>query len=187
MGYKDYAKDYEIEYVERLGRRPRAVRIYVGPYYVFTCPEEELKKLRRFYLAAVLASALLLLLPMCIDCTATRTWYVQLPAAGAWIAWLLAASAVWRLWTATGKMEREHSELISNRLSGGAAFMMGLSAVSSLGCVLLFVRQGALWRDVLVMLCNVLLCIISALMFSKRRLLVMKQVENPERPRAKNK
>ena len=47
MGYKKYAKDYEIEYRDRIGRRkPEAVRIYVGPYFKFDVSPEEIKKLK---------------------------------------------------------------------------------------------------------------------------------------------
>ena len=106
MGYKKYAKDYEIEYADRVGKkRPEAVRIYVGPYFKFEASAEEIKKLKITYLIAAVVSAIALLIPMCIDCAVTRTLYVQLPAVIAWIPWLLAACSVWRLWTAKEKAE----------------------------------------------------------------------------------
>jgi hypothetical protein len=62
LGYREYAKDFEIEYVERPGKkRPKAVRIYVGPYFQLKVSAERVRWLKRFYLACLLACAALLL------------------------------------------------------------------------------------------------------------------------------
>ena len=127
MGYRKYAKDYEIEYVEQPGKkRPKAVRIYVGPYFRFKADPAQIRKLRWFYLIGLLAVALFLLIHMTIDCAFSRTWYVQVPAAAAWIPWCLASAACWRLWTARDKVDREHYDLLHDRMSGSCLFLMGL-------------------------------------------------------------
>ena len=51
MGYRKYASEYEIEYVQRLDKkRPQAVRIYVGPYFVFEQSPETVIDLSSFTL-----------------------------------------------------------------------------------------------------------------------------------------
>ena len=188
MGYKDYAKDYEIEHRARPdGRKPKAVRIYVGPYYVFKSSPERIAGLRLMYTALLAAVAVLLLIPMCIDCVSTRTWYVQLPAAVAVIPLALALCALFNLWTAKGRMERSHYEGLYNRMSGSCFFLMLLSAISTAGGLLLLIKQGISLADAAVLCCNVLLCVLSAFLYAKRRGLEARQVENPEKPQAKKK
>lgn len=188
MGYRKYAADYEIEYVERLGqRRAKAVRIYVGPYFVLRLGGDELRRLRLFYIIMIALSATLLTLPMCIDCVSTRTLYVQLPAAAVWLPWAFAASSVWYLCTAGEKLEREQNDALHNRMSPATLAMLILSAVAFVGSVACVLRKSASGADVLVAFCNLGLCLVSALMFSCRGKLLTDEVENPEKPRAKKK
>jgi len=188
LGYREYAKDFEIEYIQQPGkRRPKAVRIYIGPYFQLKAPPERVRWLQRFYLAALLACGVFLLIPMCIDCTFTRVWYIQVPAAAGWIPWLLAADSVWHLWTAKSQMEREHADLIHDRMSGCGLFLTGFFAISCIGCVTQMVDQAAAGIDFLVSLCYAAGLLCSCAMFAKRTELEMIQLENPEKPQAKHK
>ena len=188
MGYREYAKDFEIEYVERPGKkRPKAVRIYVGPYFQLKASPERVRWLQRFYLAGLLACAVLLMLPMCIDCAFTRTWYIQVPAAAGWIPWLLATDAVWKLWTAKAQMEREHADLIHDRMSSACLFLTGFFGISCIGCMVLMSGQKPAGADWLVSICYISGLLCSCAMFAKRKELEMNRLENPEKPRARNK
>ena len=186
MGYKQYAKDYEIEYVERPGKkRPQAVRIYVGPYFRFTASPRRIRQLKWLYLAGLMTLALFLLLPLCVDCGLTRTWYVQVPAVAAWIPWVLAAASVWRLWTAGEKVDREHHDLMGQRMSGASLFLMILTLISAVGCVAALARLNAETEDWLVLGCALCAAACSVLLFSQRKGLEMIREENPEKPQAK--
>lgn len=147
MGYRKYAKDYEVEEVPQAGKgRKKYVRIYVGPYYRFLAPPERVAWLKRFYVLLLLAVALLLVVPMCVDCNFTRCWYVAGPAMLCWLPWIFAACAAWRLWTAGEKVEREHCDLLHDRMSGATLFLMGFAAISVLGCILaLFQVEAGIW------------------------------------------
>ena len=187
MGYRQYAKDFEIEYVDRPGKkRPKAVRIYVGPYFQLKTSPERVRWLQRFYLLCLLGCAVFLLIPMCIDCTFTRTWYIQVPAAAGWIPWLLASDSVWRLWTAKDRMEREHADLIHDRMSSSCLFLTGFFGISCLGCMVLLSRVSPSGADWLISISYLSGLLCSSVMFAKRRELEMKQLENPEKPRANN-
>ena len=187
MGYREYAKDFEIEYVERPGRKkPRAVRIYVGPYFRLKADPERVRWLQRFYLLCLLAAAALLLIPMCVDCAFTRTWYIQVPAAAAWIPWLLAADSVWRLRTAKNKMEREQADLIHDRMSSASLFLTGFFGISCIGCMVNMSGQRPSAADWLVSICYIAGLICGCGMFSRRKELEMTRLENPEKPRANN-
>lgn len=178
MGYRKYAKDYEIEYVPRLdGKRPKAQRIYVGTYYRFTASPEQLRALRWFYLLLVLLQAVFLLLPLCRDSSFGRTWYIQLPAVSAWIPWVLSAASVWRLWTAAEKVEREHYDLLYGRMGGSCLIMMIFCLVSLAGCLIKLLRHGAGAGDWPVLICGVLAALNSCLLFSRRKGLNMVPVE----------
>ncbi len=186
MGYREYAKDYEIEYVDRPGKkRPKAVRIYVGPHFQLKASPERVRWLQRFYLLCLLGCAAFLLIPMCTDCGFTRTWYIQVPAAAAWIPWLLAADSVWRLWTAKPRMEREHADLIHDRMSSSCLFLTGFFGISCIGCTMQLGNQTATPADWLVCLSYIAGLLCSCAMFARRKELEMKQLENPEKPRAK--
>lgn len=185
MGYRKYAKDFEIEYVERPGKkRPKAVRIYVGPYFRFAASPEQVRMLRWFYLIGLAVMALLLLIPLCVDCSFTRTWFIQTPIAAGWIPWIFAAAATWRLWTAGEKVEREHYDLLHDRMSGACLFLMGFSIVSVAGCVLQLSRGAAAPEDYLICGCCLGAGICSVMLFSRRKKLEMIQEENPEKPQA---
>lgn len=185
MGYRKYAKDYEIEYVDQPGKkRPKAVRIYVGPYFRFAVPSERIRWLRWFYLIGMIVMALLLLIPMCIDCVFTRTWYIQTPLVAAWIPWVLAAASVWRLWTAGEKVDREHYDLLHDRMNGACLFLMGFTVVSVAGCVLRLSQTAPAAADLLVCGCCLAAGVCGVMLFSRRKELEMIQVENPEKPQA---
>lgn len=184
MGYRDYAKDYEIEYIERPGKkRPKIHKIYVGPYFRFTKPFEEIRRLRLYYLLLLLLTGISLLVPMCIDCSFSRTWYIEVPAVTAWIPWLLSAGAVWRLWTAKNLVDREHYELMHDRMSGSALFLLGFCSISSVGCIYKMMHQPGLMKDYIVCVCCILSVLFSCAMFAKRKDLEMESIENPEKPR----
>lgn len=186
MGYREYAKDYEIEYVQVEGRRrPKAVRIYVGPYFRFRKAPEVIRKRKWQYLLLQVLTALALLIPMMIDCRFTRIWYVQVPAAAAWIPWMLACGAVWRLWTAGEKVEREHYGLLHDRMRGASFFLMGLAGISALGSVVALVQETPSAADMIVCGCHLAALTCGAAMFAMAKDLEMYPVENPEKPQAK--
>lgn len=188
LGYRKYAKDYEVEYVDRIGnKRPKAVRIYVGPYFRFRGTARDLRRLRIGYSVGVLLAALFLLIPLTVDTAATRTWYVQVPAAMAWIPWVLSAAALWRLWTAKEPVDREHYDMLYQRMCGACMGMMILEGISLLGCVLLLIKGGAGWTDALVLVCTAGTLLCGMGMFARRGGLRMDEVENPEKPQAKKK
>ena len=186
MGYKQYAKDYEIEYLDRPGKkRPKAVRIYVGPYYRFTASPERMRQTKWLYLAGLMSLGLFLLLPLCVNGALARTWYVQVPVAAAWIPWVLAAASVWRLWTAGELVEREHHDLMGSRMSGAGLFLLIFSAISAVGAIVTVCGIAAAREDWLVLGCMVCAAACSAVLFGRRKDLEMLEVENPEKPQAK--
>ena len=169
MGYRDFAKDYEIEYVDRPGhKKPKAVRVYVGPWFRFSQPEK-IPFLKWFYLIGLGLAAALLLLPMCIDCAFTRIWYIQVPAAAAWIPWVFAACATWRLWTAQERFDREHNSLMGSRMSGACLFLMGFCLISFLGSIYALTSQTPQAVDWFISVCNMLLGIVTIALFSRRK------------------
>lgn len=185
MGYRKYAKDYEIEYVTQPGKKhPKAVRIYVGPYFRFQADPARIRKLRWLYLIGLVLTAVCLLVPMMIDCAFTRTWYVQGPAAAAWIPWCLASGACWRLWTARDKVVREHCDLLYDRMGSASLFLMGLCLCSCVGCVLAQMNMTPAPEDCTVCLCSLASAAIGIVLFSRRKELEMVPEENPEKPQA---
>ena len=179
LGYREFAKDYKIEYEDRPGhKRPKAVRVYVGPWYRFSEPPEKIRFLKWFYLIGMAAVALLLLIPMCIDCAFTRIWYIQVPAAAAWIPWVFAACATWRLWTAKEQVTREHNAMLGGRMSGACLFLMGLCLISFLGCIYALTVCTAAAVDYLICACSMLSGICTIALFSRRKSLDMVRVEN---------
>lgn len=58
MKYRDFAKDYEINYVSVPGKsRLKAIRVYKGPYFSFIAPPERIRFLRWYYFAAMILLA----------------------------------------------------------------------------------------------------------------------------------
>lgn len=179
MGYRKYARDYEIEYVERPGKkRCKAVRIYVGPYFRFSVSPERVSWLRRFYLLATLGAALMLLLPLCITCPFAQVWYILVPLVAAWIPMCYVAGAVWRLWTAKDRVNREHYELLHDRMNGASLFLMGFTAISTVGCIWQLSRAAAVGLDYLVCGCCVGALACAVAMFSRRKELEMEQIDS---------
>lgn len=169
MSFREFAKDYEIEYVDRPGhKRPKAVRIYVGPWYRFAHPEK-IPALKRIYLIGIAVIALSLLVPMCIDCTFTRIWYIQVAAAIGWIPWVFAACATWRLWTAKEKVNREHNKLMVDRMSSACLGMAGFCTTSLAGCIYALATKAAQPVDYLICICCMFSSFVSIALFSRRK------------------
>lgn len=188
MGYREYAKDYEIEYVERPGKkRPKAVRIYVGPYYKIDIPEQRLKKLRLLFLLNLIALAIFLIFPMLIDCAYSRTWYVQVFSAVAWIPWVFAAISVFALWRAGKRIDREHKDQIYSKMGGASLFLMIFCGASLVGSVVALFRVPPAREDLAVGFCSLITTGLSVLIFVFRRAVRFAEVENPEKPMAKKK
>lgn len=188
MGYREYAKDYEIEYVDRPGKkRPKAVRIYVGPYFRFDLPAERLKKLKLLFLLNHTALAMFLLFPMLIDCAFTRTWYVQVFSAIAWIPWVFGVMSVFAMWRAGKKFNREHKDQIYSRMGGASLFLMIFCGASLVGAIVAICRGGAAAEDLAVAFCSLITTGLSVLLFVFRRAVRFAEVENPEKPMAKKK
>ena len=181
MGYRKYAKDYKVEEQVREGRRRKKyVRVYVGPYYRFVTTPARVAWLKRFYAVLLLAEAALLVVPMCIDCPFTRAWYVAVPATLCWLPWVFAAGSAWRLWTAGEKVEREHRDLIHDRMSGATLFLMGFACISVVGCMfgLFWLEAGG--RDYAVCADLLAAAACSVPLFSHRRELEMEPVPDSE-------
>lgn len=179
MGYREYAKDYKIEYQDHPGqKKPKAVRVYIGPWYRFTESPEKIRFLKWFYLIGMAILAVLLLIPMCMDCAITRVWYIQMPAVAAWIPWVFAACATWRLWTAGEKVEREHRNLLCDRMNGATLFLMGLCFISVLGCVYASPVLTMKAADYVASGCYILSGICGTALFSRRKLLNMDMIPN---------
>ena len=170
MGYRDFVKDYKIDYVDRPGqKRKKAVRVYVGPWYEFTAPAEKIRSLRWLYLGGLAWIAAMLLIPMCIDCTLTRIWYIQVFASASWIPLVFATCATWRLWTAKEKMNREHNSLLGGRMKGACLFLMILPCMSFLGSVYGVISKPVQAVDYLVCACYGLVAICASVLFSSRK------------------
>ena len=181
MGYREFVKDYKIEYVDRPGRkRPKAVRVYIGPWFRFAAPPEKIRFLRWFYLIGLAAIALSLLIPMCIDCTFTRIWYIQVPAVAGWIPWIFAVCAAWRLWTAGERVNREHNALMGGRMSGASLFLMGFGLISWIGCCYALTVHTALTADYIVCVCCMLSGACGIALFSRRKGLDMVMIPSEQ-------
>ena len=182
LGYREFAKDYKIEYEERPGgKRLKAVRVYVGPWYRFSASPERVRFLRWLYLLGLVAIAVLLLIPMCIDCTFSRTWYIQVPAMAAWIPFVFAGCATWRLWTAGEKVTREHNALLGARMSGACMFLMGFCLISCIGCIYAAAVQAQAFADYVVCGCHMLSGFCATYLFSQRKGLDMTVVEQAKK------
>ena len=170
MSYRDFAKDYVIEYQQRPGKkRPKAVRIYVGPWYKLAAPAQKVRFTKWYYLVSIILLALSLLIRLSIDCPFTRTWYVVTPLVAAIIPAVLAAGAVWRLWTAGERFTREHDNLMASRMSGAALFLMGLTFISCIGCCSQLVVLDPGIKDILASVSCLLSFVCSVAMFAKRK------------------
>lgn len=188
LGYREYAKDYEIEYVERKGKkRPKAVRIYVGPYFRFDIPSDRLKKLKLLFLLNHTALAMFLIFPMLIDCAFSRTWYVQVFSAIAWIPWVFGAMSVFAFIKAGKRLSREQKDQIYSRMGGASLFLIIFCGASLVGSVVALFRLTPAAEDLAVALCSFLTTALSVLLFVFRRNIRFAEVENPEKPRAKKK
>ncbi len=182
MGFREFAKDYKVEYIDQPGRkRPKAVRVYVGPWYRFKQPPEKIRYLRWYYLISLAVVALSLLAPMCIDCDYTRTWYIQVPAAIAWIPFVFAACAVWRLWTAKERVDREHKSLLGDRMSGASLVLLFFCTFSFFGCLYATVTGAPKTADILVSACCAIAEAGAIAMLSRSKSLEMVEAEGPQK------
>lgn len=177
MGYRKYAKDYEVEYQPAEGRhRKKAVRTYVGPYFRFCAPAERIRRLRQFYLIGLLIQLVLILVPLLVNCRFARLWYVQLPGVLRSIPMAYALMALWRLWTAGSQVEREHCQNLTSRMAASCFFLTVFSVLSSAGCTAALLKNRACAADYVVCVSEFLSFICSLLLFLNRKGLDMEQI-----------
>lgn len=177
LGYREFAKDYRVEYVNRPGsKRSKAIRVYVGPWFKFVEAPEKIRFIKWFYLIGMAVMTLLLLTPLCIDCTFSRIWYVQMPAVVAWIPWVFAVCATWRLWTAKEQVEREHNAMLGGRMSPATLFMAVFSGLGFMGSIYACVVYPKSLPDYVIMGCSALATVCAIVLFSRRKSLKMVQI-----------
>ena len=94
--------------------------------------------------------------------------------------WLLAAGATWRLWTAKDRVDREHHDLLVDRMGGASLFLMALCSITVAACVIAMMQLEAARWDKIVCGCYLIAAVCSVVLFSRRKSLEMDPVENPE-------
>ena len=79
---------------------------------------------------------------------------------------------------ATGKFvsAREHYDLLHDRMSGASLFLMGLSCVSTVGCVIRLTELAAQPADFVVCGCYLAAAVCAMALFAKRKELASVQI-----------
>lgn len=132
MNGRKYAEDYVLEdHVTATGKRSRH-RVYQGPYFVFSQPHRELRRIgTRLYL--LLGAELALLLPMLLDNTRLgRTVYIVLPVVLSMVPLVRLSLAARCLRAAPARLTRQQRDSLRGQLRGGV-FLTVLLSVSCVG------------------------------------------------------
>ena len=174
---KKYAEDYRLDNNTDRNGRLRTVSVYHGPYFRFLADAGTVERAKRLFPALSLLCLCAVLAPLLMDARMTHSWYVLLPLVlGLFPAAYLLMGA-WRLLRAGELVTREHRDKLYDRFAGWSMVLLILSALSLLGQAVYYLREPFEAANLPVTLCTLVLIASGAVLFTRRKALMMGQVQ----------
>lgn len=172
---RKYVGDYRLDNVLGPNGRLKTVPVYCGDWYELAAPKERHRAIRLRYLSITVLAALALILLLVFTDRMARGWYVTIPAALSTIFLFFAALAVYRLWTATGPVTREHKDKTHDRMAAMSLILLILASLCLIGSVyhLIAVEHG--FAQIVYTLFAALYACCAFMMFLYKKDLLMKK------------
>ena len=175
-----YAEDYHLE--NELGRngKLKTVPVYHGPYFRFAAGEGTVRRAKLLYSALSLLCLFAALAPLLMDTGMARSRFVVLPLVLCLLPVTQLLMGVWRLLTAGEQVTREHRDKLYDRFAGWSMVLLLLSALSLPGQAAYCLHGSLEGADLAVTACTVVLISASAVLFARKKALLMEEVPSKE-------
>ena len=170
-----YAEDYHLDNITDRRGRLRTVSVYHGPYFRFLADAGTVERAKRLFPALSLLCLCAALAPLLMDARMTHSWYVLLPLALGLLPVAYLLMGAWRLLRAGELVTREHKDKLYDRFTGWSTVLLMLSALSLLGQAVYYLREPFEAANLPVTLCTLVLIASGAVLFTRRKALMMEQ------------
>ena len=175
MAGRKYAADYRLETHISPEGKPESVPVYQGKYYTFVESPDRIQWLKRSLILGI-ALELLLLIPIMLDNTRIgRTIYIVLPAVFSLVPIYLLGAAVRRLSTEP-PFNRECRDKTDNRIRGGCVSLVIFLAISCIGSLVHFIRNGIAVNELFCVISLFLAFAVSLMLLKYRKMARTKEV-----------
>lgn len=149
MAGKKYVSDYRIEDSVTPSGRVESKRVYQGVYYRFLESEACIRRLRLHIIVVAVVTAVLLLPFLFTNSDLSRTFYVVLPVALAYVPLYHLLAGARRLGFPEPKFTREHRDKTERRISRASIWLSIFMGIGSVGGIVYCIRRGRTGEEVL--------------------------------------
>lgn len=158
-----YMADYVIDEVPVEGRkRPRRVPRYIGPWFAFEYPDEDMVRWKKIYFFGYVIMWVLLLVPLCLNCNVLDAWYVLLGEVIDVLALSFGVGIAWMLFRSGDRLKRRDADRLDSRIPITAGFAAGGFAFSAVGAVVYMVLEKVVsFTDIVVVALSALGCAVA--------------------------
>ncbi len=135
MAGRKYISDYRVEKVVTPSGKTVDNLVYLGRYYRYIQPREQICKLRRHILLVAIATALLIFPLLMTETYLSHTIYVVLPVAAAFVPLYLLLAGARRLGFGEERFTREHRDKTEKRIARASLWLCIFLGLTAAGCV----------------------------------------------------
>lgn len=137
-----YVKDYRMDTQTTASGKVKRNMVYVGPHYVWSAAEAEMKSLRIKCLVLAILGWVIFIGSQLFHSDLSRVWYVVLPYEFFFLILMMWTGAVWNLLFAKQPMTRETKEKTCERFKGASVAGMVCSLVTAAGITAVVITRG---------------------------------------------
>lgn len=158
-----YMADYVIDQIPVEGRKkPKRVPRYIGPWFAFEYPDEDMAVWKKVYFFGMLALIVLLFIPLVLDCNVLDAWYVLLGEVIDVIALYFGVKITWMLYRSGNRLKRRDSDRLDSHVPMSCGFAALGFAVSAVGSVVYMILEKVVsFTDIVVVIVSLLGCALS--------------------------
>jgi len=170
---KKYANDYKIEYAENATGKLKAKAIYTGNYFTYIATGSKIKSAALLFSVLTAISWIAYILPLFVISNVAHSGYIIIPHVSLFIPLIYLSAVAVDLWMTKPPLTREQSDHISLRAPKATTFMILFSSIAVVGFPVYLAIHGSLFPpgDYLFFVCEVLILILSCLIFRKKDLI----------------
>lgn len=137
-----YVKDYRMDTQTSASGKVKRKMVYVGPHYVWSAAESEMKTLRLRFSVLTMLGWILFIGSQLFYSNLSRVWYVVLPYEFFLIILLMWVGVLWNLFFAKQPMTRETRDKTCDRLKGASVAGIVCSLVTVAGIAVAVITRG---------------------------------------------
>lgn len=184
-----YAKEYRLDTFTDERGKVKDCTVYIGPLYEWISSAEQLKKTALLLTLMTAVQSFLLVFSLWNYSDLTKLWWVVLPFSCILFVCLYLGTVCYNLFTVKGQFHREQKEKTIDRLKATGVMgiiFAGTTAMSAFASLFFdFIKIGV-W-DIFFVIADMTMFVLFVLEFRMAKALEVKEIQNPEADKWKDK